>query len=110
MKLVDFGFASRKAIDNEHGLKRLLGTPLFMVPEKLRNDCWAFGILMFILLSGRPPFTQRDPDSTFRDILNGPKFDPDIWDSKSANAMNLLKKLLDADPSQRPTMKEILQD
>lgn len=40
----------------------LVGTAFYMAPEILkgystdRSDIWSFGVILFILLSGKPPF------------------------------------------------------
>ncbi|MBT8496404.1 MAG: serine/threonine protein kinase, partial [Deltaproteobacteria bacterium] len=69
IKLLDFGIA--KLMDEEHGLSlpgMVLGTPETMAPEQIRGeeitpraDIYAFGILLYELLTGRLPF-RADSD------------------------------------------------
>ena len=60
IKLIDFGLAkrvSRTTVMNDPN-----GTPYYIAPEVLKGsyttqcDNWSMGIVMFIILSGRPPF------------------------------------------------------
>lgn len=61
IKVTDFGFA---ASYKDQSLDDILGSPLYMAPEIIRNekyddkvDIWAGGVLLHILLVGKPPFT-----------------------------------------------------
>ena len=73
LKVLDFGFSILASGRDGSGLlKTYLGTPLYMAPE-IHNgelydgksvDLFAAGVLLFILLSGNPPFraaTLYDP-------------------------------------------------
>jgi predicted ATPase len=63
-KLTDFGIAF---LTGQNGLTQdggILGTVQYLSPEALsgepldaRSDVWAFGVLLFEMLAGRPPFT-----------------------------------------------------
>lgn len=56
----------------------VLGTPLYMAPEQVRNsadvglraDIWAFGVVAFECLTGRAPFTGETIDDLFDHILS----------------------------------------
>jgi serine/threonine-protein kinase len=57
----------------------VLGTPLYMAPEQSRNaadvdlraDIWAFGVVAFQCLTGRPPFTGATLAELFERIQGG---------------------------------------
>jgi adenylate cyclase len=90
IKVMDFGLAARlprtDAIDQtgviavaagEAGVVR--GTPAYMAPEQIRGeaadrrcDLFAFGILLYELLTGRNPFARGGVDATFDAILAEP--------------------------------------
>lgn len=101
MKLTDFGFA--KKIQNR--TFTLCGTPEYLAPEVLLNqghgkpvDWWTLGVLLYEMLAGIDPFSDKDPMSVYHNILKGklrfPKdFDPD--------AKSLVKHLLVSDLSKR---------
>jgi serine/threonine protein kinase len=63
--VTDFGMAGLRGADRLTRTGDLLGTPLYMAPEQIlglkdldgRVDVWALGVLVFEMLTGRPPFT-----------------------------------------------------
>ena len=77
--LVDFG------LSKVHGLERLtrtgevIGTPAYMAPELLtgdgapdgRIDTYALGVIAYEALSGRLPFTERNPGKLMFDVVTG---------------------------------------
>ena len=77
VKLTDFGVARLRDL----GLTRvssIIGTPAFMAPEQFtggtldhRADLFACGVLLFLLLSGRRPFSGA-PAAVMHQILNEP--------------------------------------
>ena len=80
VKILDFGLARFRASKSSEavltGDGTILGTPAYMSPEQLRADAvdqrsdqFAFGILVYELVSGVHPFAGSDPASTIARIL-----------------------------------------
>ena len=81
VKILDFGMVKR--IDAEHSRNltrglRILGTPMYMAPERLRNpadvdtraDIYALGAVAFYMLSGKKIFESGDDLELTSRILN----------------------------------------
>ena len=63
VKLIDFGTAQK--FEPATKMTKVIGTPYYVAPEVLRGsydekcDVWGAGVIMFILLSGTPPFNGK---------------------------------------------------
>jgi serine/threonine protein kinase len=65
--------------------------------------------VLYILLSGIPPFYEEDNFALFEKIKNVEyDFNDPIWKSVSKDAKDIIKRLLVADPSKRMTCEELL--
>jgi calcium-dependent protein kinase len=64
IKVIDFGL-SRTFEPNKNMYSRM-GTPFYIAPEVLKKkynekcDVWACGVILYILLSGNPPFNGKN--------------------------------------------------
>ena len=64
IKVIDFGISCR--VEAGEVLKSTFGTPYYMAPEVIRKnytekcDLWSCGVIMFILLTGNPPFKGKN--------------------------------------------------
>lgn len=77
IKLLDFGFACPYSATTR--LRTNCGTPAYLSPEqldgKLTNgythviDWWAYGVVLFELLTGRTPFSSKTSDSSYEIFL-----------------------------------------
>lgn len=115
IKIIDFGLSKKFSKIN---FKQVLGgTAYYMSPEVIDChydygcDIWSLGICMYILLCGDPPFVGEDNIEVFEKIKKMPlKFDENKWENVSGAAKNLVIKILQKNPSNRPTLDEILND
>jgi calcium-dependent protein kinase len=124
LKTNDFGLSA--FVRDGDLLKDLCGTAFYVAPEILEGkyycgksaDVWACGVILYIMLSGQPPFYAERDEDVFRQILapdgghggsSGPSFGDRVWDSVSTPAIEAVQKMMQRDPSKRPTAAEMLR-
>ncbi|XP_010543629.1 PREDICTED: calcium-dependent protein kinase 1-like [Tarenaya hassleriana] len=93
----------------------VVGSPYYVAPEVLRKhygpeaDVWSAGVIVFILLSGVPPFWAETEQGIFEQVLHGDlDFTSDPWPSISESAKDLVRKMLVRDPKRRLTAYQVL--
>ncbi|KAM7278260.1 hypothetical protein ACFE04_005394 [Oxalis oulophora] len=94
----------------------VVGSPYYVAPEVLLKnygpeiDVWSAGVILYILLSGVPPFWAENESGIFKQILHGRlDFNSEPWPSISDSAKDLLRKMLERHPKQRLTAHEVLR-
>ncbi|KAL8129449.1 hypothetical protein V2J09_018604 [Rumex salicifolius] len=93
----------------------VVGSPYYVAPEVLRKhygpecDVWSAGVIIYILLSGIPPFWDESEQGIFEQVLRG-ELDliTDPWPSISHGAKDLVRRMLMRDPKKRLTIHQIL--
>ncbi|XP_043810127.1 calcium-dependent protein kinase 17 [Manihot esculenta] len=95
--------------------KDIVGSAYYIAPEVLKRkygpeaDIWSVGVMLYILLSGVPPFWAESEHGIFNSILRGHvDFASDPWPSISPQAKDLVRKMLNSDPKQRLTAIQVL--
>ncbi|TVU35880.1 hypothetical protein EJB05_17787, partial [Eragrostis curvula] len=113
LKATDFGLSV--FFKPGETFKDLVGSAYYVAPEVLKRhygaeaDIWSAGVILYILLSGVPPFWAENEDGIFDAVLRGHiDFTSDPWPSISSGAKDLVKKMLRQDPKERLTAAEIL--
>ncbi|XP_019435799.1 PREDICTED: calcium-dependent protein kinase 26-like isoform X2 [Lupinus angustifolius] len=93
----------------------VVGSPYYVAPEVLLKhygpeaDVWTAGVILYILLSGVPPFWAETQQGIFDAVLKGHiDFDSEPWPLISDSGKDLIRKMLCSRPSERSTAHEVL--
>ncbi|ETV72069.1 CAMK protein kinase, variant 1 [Aphanomyces astaci] len=119
IKIADFGQSLRHAVGSKLNDAPPGGTIVYWAPEVIKRapqdcavDMWAFGVLLYITLTGIHPF---DPKGNYSDAhiislaVRGAYDVSNSWyKSLSDEAKDLLGKLLTVDPNARYTAAQVL--
>lgn len=98
IKIIDFGVAT---LFNGKNLQGIYGTMFYIAPEVLMGsydsgcDIWSCGVILYILLSGYPPFDGKsDTEITEKIKSMNLSLDHEPWPRISPEAKDLLTKLI----------------
>lgn len=115
LKLIDFGL-SIILTDQRPSTSEYVGTLYYMAPEVILRqqyteacDNWSVGVIIYYMLSGRPPFFNHTKTATIDAIVRGqprPLDDPFV----SVLAQTLVLNLLVVDAETRLTAQDALAD
>lgn len=114
IKIIDFG--TSLSFDPSRPLREKLGTPYYIAPEVLNKkynekcDIWSAGIIVYIILSGTPPFNGNSDAEIMKRVKAG-KYTFDIPEFKnvSEKAKDFISKLLTYDPEKRVSAADALK-
>ena len=117
LKLTDFGFA--EVVFTRNCLKSFSHTPYYAAPEVLERsedyfnnscDIWSLGVILYMLLSGLPPFYSDCSSEMRRRITTGQYHFPDQqgWKDVSQEAKDLIRGCLEIDVRKRYTIWDVI--
>ncbi|KAA8516834.1 hypothetical protein F0562_017348 [Nyssa sinensis] len=113
LKTIDFGLSV--FFKPGETFTDVVGSPYYVAPEVLckhygpEADVWSAGVIIYILLSGVPPFWGESEQEIFEQVLHGDlDFSSDPWPHISESAKDLVRKMLVRDPKKRLTAHEVL--
>ncbi|MFQ5742512.1 MAG: protein kinase, partial [Acidobacteriota bacterium] len=102
----DISHSPTMAVATQAGV--ILGTAAYMSPEQARGrpldkrtDIWAFGCVLFEMLSGEPAYDGETVSDTMAAILKEPPDWDALPDSAPAAGRRLLRRCLEKDPANR---------
>ena len=117
IKIADFGFADFQRPGQV--LKEICGSPGYIAPEivsprasvdgyTLAADIWSMGVILYILLTGYPPFSADNDDDSFELTRKG-YYDREPMECLTPAAQNLISRMLVLDATQRLSAAEVLR-
>jgi len=94
--LCDFGLAHvEDSVLTQRG--DLLGTPAYMAPEcfhgeavDARSDLFAVGVMLYELLTGRPPFTGENSGEIMLAIVQDDPIPPSYWNPALSSELDAI--------------------
>ncbi|CAH0520642.1 unnamed protein product [Peronospora belbahrii] len=105
VKLADFGLAKEGITSELNGTYTMCGTPEYLPPEILNRaghgtavDWWNLGMVLYEMLTGRPPWYTQDRQELFNRLRNA---ELEFPQGLTLEAMNLIEGLLTRDPAKR---------
>mmetsp|Transcript_32446 Transcript_32446/g.75384 ORF Transcript_32446/g.75384 Transcript_32446/m.75384 type:complete len:328 (-) Transcript_32446:92-1075(-) len=115
LKLIDFGFAH--VWDGETPMRMPCGSISYVSPDVLlgqgytdKCDLWSLGVIVWMLLSGYPPFHGLEWYVVSKIKAGEPDWSyQKRWKHASNEAVDLVRKLLLTDPQKRPGAAEALR-
>ncbi|MEO8368535.1 MAG: bifunctional serine/threonine-protein kinase/formylglycine-generating enzyme family protein [Candidatus Solibacter sp.] len=109
VKLIDFGIAKTEGLSMTRA-GYVLGTPFYMAPEQVTGDniteqvdIYAFGVLLFELMTGRKPVDADAVERIFYSILHEPlKMEPLYECGAPQPVCDLIAHCTAKNPAERP--------
>jgi len=113
VKICDF--VTSKMFEKGAIQRKLVGSSYYIAPEVLKKhydekcDLWSCGVILYILLSGRPPFGGENDKEIMERVSIG-KYDlqSSPFNKVSKNGIDLIQKLLIMDPKKRISAQDAL--
>lgn len=113
VKIIDFGNSAFCEGDNK--LTNRFGSVYYVAPEVLMGsytekcDVWSLGVIMFLILSGKPPFNGVNDQIILKKVYEGKySMDGPEWQEISEDAKDLIRRMLTLDYGKRASAKECL--
>jgi|TARA_B110000285_G_scaffold183275_1_gene207374 5'-AMP-activated protein kinase, catalytic alpha subunit len=110
IKIVDFGLSN--LYKQGERLKTACGSPCYAAPEMIKGerylglgaDIWSSGVILYAMVCGYLPFEDQNTKKLYQKIL---KADYKLPSFLSEEAKDLINSILNPDPTQRFTIKDI---
>lgn len=118
VKIADFGLARNQEGDKITKTGDSLGTPAYFPPEQITGapptpaaDQYSLGVMLYEMLTGRRPFTERDPMKLLMCHLSEPPTDPLVHKpDMNPTLAAVVLRMLEKKPESRFTDLEVIAE
>jgi serine/threonine protein kinase/class 3 adenylate cyclase len=117
VRVMDFGIARSLDATRSGQTMTLIGTPAYMAPEQAlgkpidhRADIYAFGIMLYEMVTGRPAFQADTPMAVLLQQVTGtPQSPRDVMPTLPVYVSDVILRCLEKEPDKRfGSMEELL--
>ncbi len=121
LKVVDFGVAAAQSANESADLTKtgyVIGSPKYMAPEQIlgkkvseRSDIYSTGVIMYEMLTGRPPYTKGDHMSVMYQHVQGGAPEPKAVNTNIPDELNavVVKSMALAAEERYESMDELVK-
>lgn len=106
--LTDFGLVKGEQLSQLTLKDAVMGTPKYMSPEQVRgtsldqrSDLYSFGIVLFEMLVGKPPFTGEPMTICHKQIAEPPPRPHELKSTVPDEVEKIVLQLIEKDPAER---------
>merc|ERR1711957_352881 len=114
LRIIDFGLSTH--FEPAQNMKDRIGTAYYIAPEVLRGtydekcDIWSMGVIMYIMLSGCPPFYGNDEKEIMKRVEVGKyTFNLPQWTKISEQAKEMIRMTLTYVPAARVSCADVMK-
>lgn len=115
IKVIDWGLSG--LFEGDDMMQTAVGSITYTAPEVLKRsvaydtscDLWSLGVLIYVVLCGKPPFWGSQQNICNRILHASYPMSGSPWDQISDDAKDLIRNLLVVDPSDRLTINGVYQ-
>lgn len=113
IKIIDFGVSAQ--FSKDYFMDKKCGTCYYIAPEIIKGrynekvDIWSLGVVLFVMMTGRPPVDGDNQVNILMKILNIKNVDFSVVERvASPSSLSFIKRMLEINIEKRASARELL--